>query len=52
MKPYINIHSHKRNQDDDVFVLRNADINEVLLMQEDEQYSLGFHPWFIDENSV
>jgi TatD DNase family protein len=52
LKPYINIHSHKRNHDDDVFVLRNADINEVLLMQEDEKYSLGFHPWFIDENSV
>lgn len=52
LQSYINIHSHKKNTDQEVFVLRNADMNELDSMQLDEQYSLGFHPWFITPDSV
>ena len=49
---YINIHSHKKNTDSAVFLLRNADISELDNMHADEYYSLGFHPWFITADSL
>lgn len=46
---YIDIHSHTRTVEDDVFTLNNILVNENENIISEKFYSVGIHPWYINE---
>lgn len=51
---YINIHSHRKKQQDDEFVVRNYVLPKAKTSVERINYSLsvGIHPWFADSSDI
>jgi len=49
--PYINIHSHVSNEENSI-VISNRSEDFSLPLSEDAIYSMGIHPWYINQESI
>jgi TatD DNase family protein len=48
---YFDFHTHSSNIDEKIFKIYSHDINNFQI-QNDTYFSIGIHPWFIDEKSI
>ena len=55
--PYINIHTHYRDKEEDILQILNPDIRdkseiEKIIDKKNIYLSLGIHPWYIEEGKI
>jgi len=49
---YVDIHSHNISDDGEVFTLNNVLVNEQKKLDLTKYYSVGIHPWYVNEFNV
>jgi TatD DNase family protein len=48
MLKYINIHTHSIDYDADVFSIKNIVLDEPFALENNQNYSVGLHPWYLE----
>lgn len=51
MTPFVNIHTHNSIDNKDIIEIKNIDIDEIVDTDVSYFYSIGIHPWNVDDNS-
>ncbi len=50
--PYIDVHTHNKEKEEGITVFNLLNEDDAVIDEEGRKYSLGIHPWYIDDMTV